>query len=208
MSFASARKVRYLLIACACLGTIIIVSACGNAKKIPTAFSDSNIQRPSAGVERMLDFINNTRQNKGLAALILDDRLCSMAQSWTDIMARDCFCAHVHPEDKTLTTSKRLVLFNRQLKNNGLPLLKLDYISENVGYSADDTLSEKEHLEVCSRGFMNSRIHRGNILSKDATLVGIGLAYGKRKGIKTCYVTQIFGRITQSNTTYIGSDAL
>ena len=208
MNYRIMRKTGHFLARYIVISTIILtLVSCGGSKTRRIDYTTPGTKCSSSSITTVLNLINETRSDKDLAPLTLDPLLTSMAQAWSETMARDGFCAHVHPKDRNLDLNNRLILFNRSRLDKHLSLLKLDYISENVGFNADASFSEKKHISAIWKGFMRSRPHKNNILSKNSSRVGIGIARGTYKTIPACFITQIFGRKLKSNL-YLGSEDL
>jgi uncharacterized protein YkwD len=117
--------------------------------------------------------VNRDRAAAGLPALVWDGRLAAVARAHSEDMAQDNYVAHVSPRFGTV---------NDRIRRASLtPTL----LSENVGraYSAGQA----------QRGFMLSPGHRGNVIDKRVTHVGIGVAVGRSEGGQTpLFVTQLF----------------
>lgn len=97
---------------------------------------------------RLLQLINGARASAGMAPLILDSKLTSIAQSHAQRMASQ----------------------GRLFHNSSFPSLAAPWTScgENVGAGSDP--------DSIHRAFMGSAEHRGNILNRAFNLAGIGVA--------------------------------
>jgi len=177
-------------------------------KRCPLNYQNVNTSKNLDLSNTMLELVNKVRNKKKLPPLRFDPDLMVMAQAWTDVMTRDCFCSHVHPKDKSLTLHNRLVMFNRDRIKKGLSALKLDQISENVGFSAETHMKDEDHIRTIFEGFLDSKGHKQNILSKESTIIGIGIARGTYKGIPALFLTQIFGHPSDHPLQFIGSQEL
>jgi uncharacterized protein YkwD len=121
---------------------------------------------------RLLSLVNRDRASAGLPPLALDARLSQVARAHSREMAEADFVAHVSP-----TTGSAI---DRVARVGLVPALLL----ENVGraYSAEDAES----------GFMASPGHRGNVLDRRATRIGVGVAVGRDlAGATPLFVTQL-----------------
>ncbi len=112
----------------------------------------------NAGYEaQILQLINSARAANGLAALSLENQLSAAAQAHSTDMACNSYLDHTG-SDKSSHSSR--------LKAQGY---QYTYDSENIyaGGSAQDAFD----------WWMNSPVHRANILSNKVTQIGIGFAY-------------------------------
>ena len=120
--------------------------------------------------------LNRDRAAHQLPPLTWDERAATVARGHSTDMQEHDFVAHVSP--RTGNAGDRA-------KAAGLasPL-----ILENVARAYSPSEVET--------GFMNSPGHRANVLSKDATHVGVGVVLGREvNGKREIYVTQMFFRI-------------
>jgi uncharacterized protein YkwD len=130
---------------------------------------------PEEMERQILDLMDRDRTANGLPPLARDARLSQVARSYSREMADIGDIAHF---------SQRSGNAVDRLRAAGISPMPT-VVAENVGrgYSATDA----------ERGFMSSPGHRDNILSRQVTHVGVGVALGKREGNSTpVFVTQIF----------------
>jgi uncharacterized protein YkwD len=130
----------------------------------------------AAAERRIFDLVNEDRRKSGLPPLVWDDRAAAIARAHSADMHDNGFVAHVSPT--TGSASDRA-------KAAGLvtPL-----VLENIARA----YSPREAQE----GLMNSPGHRANVLSTEATHVGVGIALGSEvSGLRELYVTQMFFRV-------------
>ena len=124
---------------------------------------------------RMLDRVNAERRKRSLPSLAPSAPLDRIAQAYADDMLKRSHYGHVDPEG--LTVRERAYAGGYHLR----------FIAENLA-SGQSTVDE------VMDGWMNSDLHRVNILSKVYTEGGFGLAIGRNKrGYQIIWV-QIFGR--------------
>ncbi|MCX5008005.1 CAP domain-containing protein [Streptomyces sp. NBC_00638] len=128
-----------------------------------------------AGLERtaheVIALTNTERASAGLPPLSADTPLTTAAQAHSaDMVARD-FYAHTSPEGGQPWDRAAAAGCTRRT------------IGENIA------CGQRSPAEVV-QGWMNSPGHRANILKRDFTHIGIGLAGGGRMGT---YWTQLFG---------------
>ncbi|HVE57532.1 MAG TPA: CAP domain-containing protein [Pyrinomonadaceae bacterium] len=120
--------------------------------------------------------VNNERRKKGLSDLYWDEDLAKMARAYSKKMARESFFSHFDGDGNSV--------INRAEDSN---IGGWNKIGENLffceGYDDFDALAV--------RGWMNSAEHRRNILDRQFTTTGIGVAQTRDGRI---YITQVFIR--------------
>lgn len=120
--------------------------------------------------------VNNERRKKGLSDLYWEEDLAKMARAFSRQMARESFFSHYDRDGNSVIDRAR---------NSGIR--DWDKIGENLffceGYDNFDALAV--------RGWMNSSEHRRNILDRQFTATGIGIAQTREGRI---YITQVFIR--------------
>jgi uncharacterized protein YkwD len=127
----------------------------------------------SAAMEKGVhDRVNAVRKDAGLPALAFDERLSEVARDFSCRLARDDFFGHVSPSGQTLTDRVRAA--GRELRA----------AAENVAKNTNVRQPAQRAVE----GWMQSSVHRANILSLDYTVTGIGACV---RG-PSWYFTQIF----------------
>lgn len=130
----------------------------------------------SAQEKQLLDLTNAERKKKDLPALKASPSLFRVARAHAQNMARQEKMEHTldgkNPVDR--------------LRDAGY---KIAAMAENIGW-----IDERISLERVMRDWMGSEIHRNNILNKDLTEIGIGVAKNAKGQI---YCVQDFGRPQQ-----------
>lgn len=124
---------------------------------------------------RIFVLLNQDRQKAGLPPLVRDERAAGIARAHSEDMHEGGFVAHVSP-----TTGDA----QARAARSGLvvPLLL-----ENIARAYSP--------EEAQAGLMNSPGHRQNVLSPEATHLGVGVALGREVGgQRELYVTQVFFR--------------
>lgn len=116
---------------------------------------------------------NADRAAQGEPALLEDPELDKIAQAKADDMAAKGYFAHVSPDGKTPWDF---------LGDAGYPYT---YAGENLAVD----FTESSDVETA---WMNSPMHRANILKQEYTRVGIGVAQGMYEGHETTFVAQYF----------------
>jgi len=120
--------------------------------------------------------VNNERRKKGLGDLYWDEDLAKLARNYSKKMARESFFSHFDRDGNSVV---------ERAKDSDIQ--GWNKIGENLffceGYDAFDALAV--------RGWMNSSEHRRNILDRQFTTTGIGIARTRDGRI---YITQVFMR--------------
>lgn len=159
----------------ACLVTSVITVgifsqtyAC-NAQFIPET-ENSDITK-----ENVLKLINDSRVEAGLGPLVENPILNQVAHAKVEDMIVRQYLSHVNPEGEKVYVQIRA--------------LGYDYAKagENIAATYQD-------VNIQHEGWMNSELHRGNILDPKYKEIGIGVAigdYGKYKNM--IYVVTVFG---------------
>jgi uncharacterized protein YkwD len=134
-----------------------------------------------AQVERqLLELLDRDRGAAGLPPLARDARLAQIARRYSREMAETAEVAHISP--RTGSVIDRV----RGAGVTPAPTI----LAENVGSALSAADAE--------RAFMGSPGHRDNILHREVTHVGVGVAAGKGQGgLVSLYFTQIFAAWTK-----------
>ena len=133
---------------------------------------------PGSEEEQVVELTNRQRMEYGLSALKLNPLLSKTAQSHSDNMAQTDTMAH------TLNGST----MTQRVKGAGYQFLA---IGENIAFN------QSTPAEVVN-GWMHSPGHRANILNKDFTEIGVGIA---KDTSGDPYYTQDFGRPVSAGPT-------
>src|SRR5207302_483294 len=115
---------------------------------------------------------NADRAHAGLPALGWDDQLAAVARAHSKDMLDHDFFGHVSPTTGSAADRAKKAHIDAML------------ILENVARAFSPGESE--------RGLMNSPGHRANILSREATRVGVGVVFDPQA--KEMLVTQLFAK--------------
>jgi uncharacterized protein YkwD len=155
---------------------------CGTAapQRLELADPGADAAMASGDIESLaregLALVNRDRAQNGLAPLAWDDRAAAVARAHAEEMRDKNFVAHLSPT--TGTSADRV-----RRAGIATPL-----VLENVARAGSPAEVEQ--------GLMDSPGHRANLLSRDATHVGIGVALTSFPGEpRELYVTQLFLRI-------------
>jgi uncharacterized protein YkwD len=131
----------------------------------------------NAAKERLLELINGERKDAGLQPLALNEPLDRVALAHSEDMHRSGFVGHTSP-----TTGGP----PDRVQRAGI---RTPLVLENAGRGY--TVSEVH------RGLMDSPGHRANVLSPDATHVGIGVLVERQEDRNAYLVTQVFVRLAE-----------
>jgi len=127
-------------------------------------------------IRRMLDLVNRDRQAQGLGPLQLDARLSGVARAHSVEMKESGRVAHVSPVTGSAAD---------RVEKAGI---RTAVVLENVARAYGVAQAEA--------GLMNSPGHRANILSREATHIGLGIVFGSQASAKNeLFVTQVFARL-------------
>ncbi len=130
-----------------------------------------------SGEETQIHYlINNERRKKGLSDLYWDEELAKIARAYSKKMAKESFFSHYDRDGNSV--------IDRARESN---ISGWNKIGENLFYC--EGYNDFDSLAV--RGWMNSPEHRRNILDRQFTTTGIGVARSRDGRI---YITQVFIR--------------
>jgi uncharacterized protein YkwD len=127
--------------------------------------------------QTIFEATNRFRGEHYLAPLVRDDGLGRFARSRSEDMARRHYFAHTEPGGKGVFTL---------LREAGIDY---GYAAENIHMSRG--VSRAEAAETAMRGWINSPGHRANMLAKQPTHLGVGVAQAANGAY---YSTQVFTR--------------
>lgn len=122
----------------------------------------------------LVDLANESRVENGFGRLALNDTLVSAARLKASDMAEKSYFAHTSPEGLT-------------------PWHWFDLAGYNYLYAGENLAVNFNRSEDVNNAWMESPLHRANILSGNFTEIGISTAEGIYKGKKTTFVVQMFG---------------
>lgn len=149
--------------------------ACGvaapTAVRSVSAEEEEGFEPPAAAEQTIFRLLNADRARAGLPPLGWSDRLAEVARGHSADMAGHGFFGHRSPTTGTAADRARRAHLDAML------------ILENVARAPTPREAE--------RGLMNSPGHRANILSPEATEVGVGVVLSPERAL---LVTQLFAR--------------
>jgi hypothetical protein len=137
-----------------------------------------------AGV--LVDLANQDRVAEGLATLAVSKTLQEAAQKKADDMAAREYFAHESPDGKS-------------------PWYWFGQAGYDFRFAGENLAVYFSDSEEVEKAWMNSPLHRANILSSHFTEVGIALAHGTYQGHETTFVVQMFGQPASAQSATVAS---
>src|SRR5712691_6951549 len=148
--------------------------------------SDKPEIRVSDLERRVHDLINKEREEEKLTALAFDERLSTIARAHSRDMARRNFFSHVNPDGRDPTARGKLAgyacrkeygnSFTEGLAENlfqGSLYSRVHFRGDRKSY---DWNTSEEIAKQGVKGWMSSPGHRRNILQKNYSQAGVGVA--------------------------------
>lgn len=120
------------------------------------------VRELTADEQRMVELINQERDNSGLPALKVNLDLVKVARLKAQDMVRNNYFSHSSP-------------------TYGSPFAMMKQFGITY-HTAGENLAGAPTVEIAHRNLMNSTGHRANILNRDFTEVGIGIVEGSAYG--------------------------
>jgi uncharacterized protein YkwD len=176
------------------LASLAVLLASGPAAMADATCADATLKPRSDNLDRVraatLCLLNVEREQRGLAPLVVNERLAKAAQTYSAKMVRERFFAHVCPEGSTLRSRIHAAKYvNKSVHDYAL--------GENLGWGSGRLSTAKSMV----RAWMRSSGHRRSILDARFRDVGIGVAPGapaRARGRAATYTTEFGYRITTS----------
>jgi uncharacterized protein YkwD len=142
------------------------------------------------------ELINAQRKANDLPALEWDDKLSTLARAHSEDMAKRHYFEHVNPEG--LTPMKRAEaagynecqLMGENIYQNNLYSRVIDKLKRKATERSYDWNSMEKISSTTVKGWMDSQDHRQNILDKNYSSEGIGVAIAEGDDGKV-YITQL-----------------
>lgn len=116
---------------------------------------------------------NADRSAQGLSSLTEDPLLAAAAQAKANDMAAKGYFAHISPDGTT-------------------PWFWLESVKYPYSYAGENLAVDFLDSKDVETAWMNSPMHRANILKAQYTRIGIGIAQGTYQGRQTTFVVQFF----------------
>ena len=122
----------------------------------------------------VFDMVNRERSRARLRTLEWDGRLARLARDYSRQMAREGFFDHYDPDGRTVIDRAQKARLSNWAS-----------IGENLFFCDPHDY----FAETAIRGWMKSRTHRTNMLDRNWTATGVGIATARDGSI---YITQVF----------------
>ena len=154
------------------LGVLVVASlAATGLSSIPLPQAT---QPAAVSVAEVVALTNTEREEKGIVTLKRNALLDAAAQMKAEDMAQKGYYAHVSPDGVT-------------------PMFFVDQVGYRYLAIGENLVVQRTDAKQVVDAFMGSPGHRANILRKDFTEIGVGVAKGTYKGKDTTFTVQIFG---------------
>ncbi len=127
---------------------------------------------------------NEKRAENAVAPLAQNDLLQKAAQLKAEDMATRGYFAHTSPDGK-------------------LPWYWFNSVGYAYSYAGENLAVNFFDSKDVAEAWMDSPAHRANIVKKDFTEIGIGIAHGMFEGVDTVFVVQFFGTPSVAKATPI-----
>jgi hypothetical protein len=137
-------------------------------------FSQSQTMTASVLPAVVADLTNQQRTDNGLDALNVSPLLTEAAQDKANDMAAKGYFSHVSPSGQ-------------------LPWYWFQQVGYNYEFAGENLAINFTDSSDVVTAWMNSPMHRANILKQQYTDIGIGIAEGMYQGSETTFVVQFFG---------------
>ena len=147
---------------------------CAGADLVPAA--------DNAGVvsQATLCLLNQQRTAAGAAALTENGRLTRASTAYSRRMIAEAFFDHEAPDGTTLV---------ERLARAGYDVDAVPVVGENIGWGESTLATPRAMVQA----WMASAGHRENLLSRDYTQIGLGIALGTPEGPDGATYTTDFG---------------
>lgn len=129
----------------------------------------------------LVDLANEDRAEQGFGQLTINDKLVLAAQMKANDMAEKSYFAHTSPEGIT-------------------PWHWFEESEYKYIYAGENLAVNFNRSEDVEEAWMNSPLHRANILNSRYKEIGIATSEGVYKGKNTTFVVQMFGTPSSLNT--------
>src|SRR3989339_311749 len=140
----------------------------------PIALPSSSLYSSAITPENIVNLTNQTRDNLDLPKLAVNDLLTQAAAAKAQDMAANNYFAHISPSG--LTPWSWMIQAGYKYK----------YAGENLAVHFTSA-------EGVQEGWLASPSHRANIVNKNYSEIGVGVAMGEFEGFPTTFVVQMFG---------------
>lgn len=141
---------------------------------MPVVLPSSSLYSSAITPQNIIDLTNQTRENLNLPKLKVNDKLMQAAAAKAQDMAQNQYFAHVSPAGVT-------------------PWSWMSQVGYKYKYAGENLAVHFTSAEGVQEGWLASPSHRANIVNKNYTEIGIGVAQGEFEGYPTTFVVQMFG---------------
>lgn len=156
-----------------CVTTLKTEAATFNADDFGGKIYSSNLDNDAYEI---FDLVNKERRRKGLSELFWNHNLAKMARDYSRKMARENFFAHYDTNGGSVVERADKAQVSRWTK---------------IGENLFSCFNIRDYNETAVNGWLKSSSHKRNMLDRDWTDSGIGVAKSREGKI---YVTQVFIR--------------
>jgi uncharacterized protein YkwD len=141
----------------------------------PSGLVEARIDTPAQAEARCFELVNLDRAHYGLPPLSWDGRLADVGRAHSQDMHDHDFVGHNSPR-------------------TGAPADRLRRAGQSAAVMLENVARAYSPEEI-EQGLMDSPGHRANILSREATHLGIGIVFGREvAGRREMFATQVFVR--------------
>ncbi len=152
------------------------------ANSISASSTGEVLETKTIATSTIIYLTNKDRELFGMALLIPNSTLEKAAQMKAEDMAKKGYFSHNSPE---CSTPEKI--------NCKTPWYYFDKAGYDFNYAGENLAVDFTEAGQIENAWMNSPTHKANIVSKNYSEVGIGIAYGTYKGRPTTFVVQLFG---------------
>ncbi|KKQ53641.1 MAG: hypothetical protein US70_C0001G0045 [Parcubacteria group bacterium GW2011_GWD2_38_11] len=139
-----------------------------------SVFNIAITQASDITAENVINLVNNARVSANVAVLTKNDLLQKAAQDKAQDMISNNYFAHISPSGKS-------------------PWLWIENASYDYHYAGENLAINYTNAEDQQIAWMNSPLHRKNILNSDYQEIGVAVKQGVIDGHKTIVAVQMFG---------------
>ncbi|NTW27046.1 MAG: hypothetical protein HGA36_01855 [Candidatus Moranbacteria bacterium] len=137
-------------------------------------FSASFAQASDITSETVINLVNKARESANVATLKRNDLLEQAAKNKANDMIENDYFAHISPEGKS-------------------PWFWIDGVGYDYRFAGENLAINFTNAKDEQQAWMDSELHRKNILNPDYTEIGVAVKDGVIDGHKTTVAVQMFG---------------
>lgn len=142
---------------------------------LPVALPSSSLFASAITPKNIIALTNQTRKNLALPVLQMNDLLAKAAAAKAQDMARGQYFSHTSPDGRT-------------------PWDWIKAVGYKYRFAGENLAVQFEQAEDVEAGWLASPTHRANIVNKDYTEIGVGVASGTYEKAPAVFVVQMFGK--------------